>query len=358
MKPRRLTTDCPGCPVYAAGAVGDAIRKVHPSAGAGDLCLHAEEPRRLRGEGKRPCRLDRLEGTDVWNERLGVPLRPHRPPLRYFGSKWRIAPWIVAHFPRHDCYVEPFCGGLSVLLRKPPSIFEYVNDLDDEVVTFFRVLRRRPAELVTAIERTPFARRELELAREPVEDGDELEVARRLYVLAWQARGGPRIQWKAGWRFQRRQERGRSAIQDFVDTSTLELVTQRLRMVGIEHGDAFAVLRRFDGVETLFYVDPPYLGDVRSERWRKKAYRHEFHLLADHARLAEALSRVRGMVVLSGYPSPLYEQLYQARGWEVRTVNAQTDGGHGDVVEALWFNPAAVERGIHPQMELWDAPEA
>src|SRR5262245_50804810 len=119
---------------------------------------------------------------------------PSRAALRFYGGKWRLAPWIVAHLPPHTCYVEPFGGAASVLLRKPPSRYEVYNDLDGAVVGFFRVLRERPADLIRAIQCTPFARAEVDLACVPVppevDAVDDLERARRLYVRAWQGRHG------------------------------------------------------------------------------------------------------------------------------------------------------------------------
>ena len=59
---------------------------------------------------------------------------PSRPALRYHGAKWRLAPWIIEHLPAHDSYIEPYAGSAAVLLRKPRSLLEAINDLDGEVV--------------------------------------------------------------------------------------------------------------------------------------------------------------------------------------------------------------------------------
>ena len=127
--------------------------------------------------------------------------KPRRAALRYYGGKCRIAGKILRYFPAHVCYVEPYGGGASLLLQKEPAYAEVYNDLYHEVVTFFRVLRERPAELIKAIEWTPCAREELRLACEPADD--ELELARRLYVRSWQGRGRLGTQDAGGWRFSR-----------------------------------------------------------------------------------------------------------------------------------------------------------
>jgi DNA adenine methylase len=95
-----------------------------------------------------------------------------------------LAPWIIGHFPVHGCYVEPFCGAASVFLRKTPAEFEVINDLDGDVVNFFRVLRERTDEFIEAIENTPYSREEYRLAWLPVDDA--LERARRLSTFKQQ----------------------------------------------------------------------------------------------------------------------------------------------------------------------------
>src|SRR5882757_5330119 len=93
-----------------------------------------------------------------------------RPALRYHGGKWLMAPFIIRHFPAHRIYVEPFGGGASVLIRKARSYAEIYNDLDDEVVNVFRVLRDQGPQLREALQLTPFARSEYVMAGESSED--------------------------------------------------------------------------------------------------------------------------------------------------------------------------------------------
>lgn len=269
------------------------------------------------------------------------------PALRYFGSKWRIAPWIISFFPPHGCYVEPFGGGGSVLLRKPPARYEIYNDLDGEVVNFFRVLRERSDELLRAIALTPYSHEEQELSFEP-DHGDELERARRLYVRAWQTIGGSRTQWKSGWRRQYNNSRHQSVVDDWnLAPEALKFVVRRLKQVQIERGDAFRLIEKVDGEGVLFYLDPPYMAGIVTDRWSKKAYQHEMED-ADHVRLAELLRGIRGMAIVSGYPSDLYDELY--RGWqreERTTLTQKAAVAH----EVLWISPRVSER--RRQLELW-----
>ena len=109
---------------------------------------------------------------------------PKRPPLRYHGSKWRAAKKIRCYFAPLTCYVEPFAGGAGVLLQKPPVPFEVYNDLDNQVVNFFDVLRSQAGELIRAIELTPYSLYELKRAYDLT--NDPLEDARRFYLRCWQ----------------------------------------------------------------------------------------------------------------------------------------------------------------------------
>jgi len=119
---------------------------------------------------------------------------PTRPVLRYHGGKWRLASWIISHFPPHRVYVEPFGGAASVLLRKPRSYAEVYNDMDGEIVNVFRVLRdpARARELERVLRLTPFAREEFELSY--IRDEDPIEQARRTIVRAfiWRKYDRPR----------------------------------------------------------------------------------------------------------------------------------------------------------------------
>jgi DNA adenine methylase len=112
----------------------------------------------------------------------------HRPCFPYLGSKVRLAPWIVSHMPPHRAYVEPFAGTAAVLLAKPRATHEVLNDRDGNVVTFFRVLRDHPEDLLRVCTLTPYARDEFEAARLD-EDLDDLERARRFWVRTTQSFG-------------------------------------------------------------------------------------------------------------------------------------------------------------------------
>ena len=272
--------------------------------------------------------------------------KSRRPALRYYGGKWRIALWILSYFPEHTCYVEPFGGAGSVLLRKNVSHLEVYNDLDGEVVNFFQVLRGQPEELIGMIELTPFSKAELKEAFELA--GNELERARRFYICSWQGRGSPRAMWRTGWRFQKSNARGKRTIDDWNDTEHLRAVVERLKQVQIECDDWQPIIKRYDTPDTLFYCDPPYLASTRSTKWRTKAYQHEMSE-ADHRRLAEVLNGIKGMAIVSGYPSSLYDEIFA--GWKRVVKYTQTDA-HSERCECLWISSRAIERHKQRQFEF------
>ena len=258
------------------------------------------------------------------------------PPLRYHGSKWRLAPWIISQFPAHRTYCEPYAGGAGVLLRKMPSEVEIYNDLDGRVVNFFRVARDHPAELMVQLLLTPYARAEALACREP--SADNIEDARRSCTASWQLFGGGQGQWHTGFRVQRANSANCTTTIWQRLPHQLPAVAARLRRVHIENLEALECIRRYDSPSTLFYLDPPYLPELRS-KWRKTAYRHEA-TPADHAQLATVLQQIAGMAIVSGYPSRLYADLYA--GWTCVTTTTRTDRGVS-VTESLWISPNAAQ---------------
>lgn len=268
---------------------------------------------------------------------------PRRPVMRYHGGKFRIASWVVSHLPAHRVYVEPFAGAASVLLRKPRSHGEVINDLDEEIVHVFRVLRdpAASAELRRLLDLTPYSRAELKGSYEVTPD--PIERARRTIVRSFMGFSSASVtkEHRTGFRASSNRSNKVPSADWASYPQHLEHFVERLRGVTIEQQDASEAIRRHDTPETLFYVDPPYPFSTRTEsaRWGD-CYRHEM-TDGDHARLSELLHSVKGMVVLSGYNCALYERLYGS--WEVVTKRAFASSNKSSVarVECLWLSPSA-----------------
>lgn len=273
-----------------------------------------------------------------------------RPVLRWHGGKWRLASWIIGNFPEHRVYVEPFGGGGSVLLRKPRAYSEVYNDLDGEAVNLFRVLRGpRAGELVSALALTPFSRDEFFASYEPSDD--PVEQARRLVVRSFMGFGsdGHNPNVRTGFRAAANRSHTVPAHDWANYPSALKAAVERLRGVVIENKPGVEVMRQQDTPDTLHYVDPPYLPETRSNKSRKSgdkyhAYAHEMST-ADHVELLETLRELKGMVVLSGYPAPLYD--YALADWRRVECAALSDGAKPRT-EVLWISPnaARVQTGL------------
>lgn len=268
-----------------------------------------------------------------------------KPPVPYFGGKMNVAPQIVAMFPAHSHYVEPYCGSLSVLFAKPQSPHETVNDLDAALVTFWRVLRERPEELARAAALTPHSRIEYDASLN-LDATDELELARQVFVKLTQGRSG-RLK-RTGWRHYVNPAGCSASMPRYLEAyvDRMAPAVERLKHVTLECQPALDIIARY-GVEpdVLLYVDPPYVGTTRG--W-DNAYRHEMRDDDSHRDLAAALHAARAAVVISGYPSDLYDRELYA-GWDRHTIATSTgQGGKWDArTEVLWSNRPL---GIQPAL--------
>lgn len=254
-----------------------------------------------------------------------------RPLLRWHGGKWLLAPWIISLMPAHRVYVEPFGGAGSVLMRKPKSYAEIYNDLDDDVVNLFRVLRSdRAAELIDQLKLTPFASVEFFCAYHKTDD--DLERARRLVVRSFMGFGSNGTHRKTGFRSNSNRS-GTTPARDWANyPGALAAIVERLRGVVILNRDATEVMAAHDGPDTLHYVDPPYVFATRTDAGHD--YAHELGD-ADHVALLAFLKTLQGKVILSGYPCGFYDDALS--GWRRVERKSLADGAK-ERTEVLWMN--------------------
>jgi DNA adenine methylase len=263
-----------------------------------------------------------------------------KPPFAYYGGKTTLAERIVDLLPEHSHYVEPFAGSLAVLLAKPRSEMETVNDLDGDLMTFWQVLREQPDELARVCALTPHARIEHQRAYDR-EGCDDLERARRVWVLLSQGRGSTLR--KTGWRFYRDPAGSTYSFPEYLNAyvDRMPPAAERIAGVSLVSRDALEVVRDYGKhPNVLLYCDPPYLASSRNST----NYRHEMAGEQEHRDLADALRDANASVVLSGYASELYENLYA--GWHRAEMSAWTGNGirdgatrvDGIRTEVLWSN--------------------
>jgi DNA adenine methylase len=240
-----------------------------------------------------------------------------------------ISKWILGHLPPHRTYVEPFGGAASVLLRKPRSHGEVYNDLDQEVVSLFRIVRDRGEALRRKLHHTPYSRAEFKLSYQ--KSDDPLEQARRTVVRSFMGFGSNSHCRVVGFRANSDRS-GTTPAMDWRNyPEALQAIVKRLQGVCIECRDAVQVMRTHDSRVTLHYVDPPYVAGTRNPG---RDYRHEM-TVAQHEALLVALKRLRGTVVLSGYENPLYDRAL--RGWRRVTRPSLADGARKRT-EVLWIS--------------------
>lgn len=278
---------------------------------------------------------------------------PPRPLLRYMGSKWRLAPWLLEHLPPHEIYVEAFGGGAALLLRKPRSRTEVYNDVDQQLVNLFRLLRSTTApEFIRRVSLTPYARDEYDAAHEPADD--TIEQARCLLVRSHMGHGSRGTTSPSPSGFRQDGTTGSTRVAgEWADMpAALQAIVERLRGVTIDNRPAAEVLAYWDAPNVLHYLDPPYMPETRSVRARQPAGYHSYtHELTvdDHLALLEQARGLRAMVAISGYATPLYDDALQ--DWERLEVVTRA---HRNTkrTEVLWLNAAAA--AARRQRSLWE----
>lgn len=264
------------------------------------------------------------------------------PPITWFGGKSKLAARIISHFPEHWTYVEPFGGSAAVLLAKAPSRIEVYNDIDRDLVNLFQVLRdpKTSKRLQAACESTLYSRAEFEIAQKA--HPDPVEAARCFIVRQRQSHGGMGQRWS--YCIEDAQGGMSSAVRRWLSgIERLPAIHRRLKQVQIEADDWSIVIGRYDGPRTLFYLDPPYAAGTRVGG----GYRHELSD-DDQERLIDALLRIKGMAVLSGYRCEYHAPL-EAAGWQRvdYEVPAYMSPRRERRRESLWLSPSVLAaRGV------------
>lgn len=257
----------------------------------------------------------------------------------WYGGKFSHLDWLLPLLP--DClhYCEPFAGSGAVLLNRKPSPVETYNDIDGEVVNFFKVLREEKEKLIEQIAMTPFSREEFAIACELDPDLTPLERARRFYVRARQVRTGLAQTASIG-RWANCKNTSRAGMSGVVSrwlggVEQLDFIAERLLRVQIENRPAIDTIKLYDSKETLFYCDPPYIHETRGDT---KSYGFEMND-NHHRELAKTLNAIEGLAAVSNYECELMEELYPSGKWKkifspVKTIHSTKDTRQ----EVLWIN--------------------
>lgn len=254
------------------------------------------------------------------------------PVMRYNGGKWRLADWVISHFPHHLTYVEMFGGSAAVLLQKPRSRSEIYNDRANAVVRTFKTIRNCPDKLARALLLTPYARGEYETLYE--ETDDDVEAARRFIARSFMGQNSKGAYCRSGFDARNNDDHFIARVRSLARVpDQIAVVAARLQQVLFENCNALDLIKRYGEPDTLLYADPPYLG--------KRSYYPDPFGLEDHSALLAALASTPAMVVLSAYPSDLHRKMLP--GWKMMSARARTDISTtpNGRTEVLWINPAA-----------------
>ncbi len=276
-------------------------------------------------------------------------------PFKWVGGKSRLRKPIIDLLPRHTCYVEPFAGAAWVLFCKPPSDVEVLNDIDQELVTFFRVVKEKPEELIASFEWELVSRAEFErLARLDPRQLTDVQRAHRFYYLIM-----------AGWGGELNYPRFQTSITDGGHGNRLigalktlrerlEPIHERLRTVIIENLDWRECMDRYDRPGTVMYVDPPYPGNGAN-------YAHNMREWEAHQELSVRLGNTKCKWILSSYDIPEIRELFSS----YFMISVQSASGmkvkkndHSRVLnkEVLITNYAPPKKLQHGQIEPYQLP--
>ncbi|MCB8992218.1 MAG: DNA adenine methylase [Ardenticatenaceae bacterium] len=226
-------------------------------------------------------------------------------PFKWVGGKSRLRKYIIPLIPDHTCYVEPFAGAAWVLFGKSPSQVEVINDIDQELITFFRVVKEKPEELIASFEWELVSRAEFtRLAQLDPTALTDVQRAHRFYYIIM-----------AGWGGELNYPRFASSITDgghgnrlFGALKTLRQrimpIYERLKTVIIENLSWEECINRYDNPNTVLYVDPPYPANGVN-------YRHNMRSWEEHEKLALHLSQTQSKWLLSSYDKPQIRDLYK-----------------------------------------------
>ncbi len=255
--------------------------------------------------------------------------------LKYPGSKWNLAHELVKMIPEHHTYCEPYAGSMALLFTKSPSPIEVVNDLDSDVVNLFHCIQQDSERLARLVMTTPYSREVYDSQFSNNGYASRYKRAAGFLIKCWQGHGFRTTRGKVGWKNDVQGRERAYALWDWYRLPDWIIeITERLRMVQIEHRPALEVIQRFNFPNVFMYLDPPYLLGTR------RARQYEYEMTdADHEELLHVITHSSAQIIISGYASKLYDDYL--REW--KRMEFQGTAEHAGIrTEVIWmnFNPS------------------
>ncbi len=262
--------------------------------------------------------------------------------LKYPGSKWRIADWIISNIPEHHSYVEPYFGSGAVLFNKKASAIETINDLDWDVCNLFHCIQNDSKKLTSIVAMTPYSRSEYDDTFKLDLDGqvDPFKKAARFLIKCWQGHGFRTNGYKVGWKNDVQGRENMYAVYNWYRLPEWIIgIVDRLKQVQIENRPAVEIIKRFWYPNVFLYLDPPYPLGTRTA----KQYKHEM-TDRDHIELLELILQFPGKVMISGYENNLYARYLGE--WHKESTKGYAEYHGADRKEVLWMNYAPINQQL------------
>lgn len=230
-------------------------------------------------------------------------------PITYYGGKQTLIKYLLPLIPQHRMYCEPFFGGGAVFFAKRKSDVEVINDINGEVINFYRVIKTKFSELQKEIQSTLHSRELYKKAMEIYKNPEKYSDVKRAWAL-WTATNQGFAGMIGSWGFGKDDSK-EAALANKRDAFTKDY-EQRLTKVQVESNNAIKVINRCDDKETFIYADPPYIG---SDQGHYKGYTE-----SDYRELLDTLAKVKGKFLLSSYPSKILTSYINKYKWKVQKI--------------------------------------
>ena len=258
-------------------------------------------------------------------------------PITYYGGKQTLLKYLLPLIPQHRMYCEPFFGGGAVFFAKRKSDVEVINDINGEVINFYKVIKTKFSELQKEIQSTLHSRELYKKAMEIYKNPEKYSDVKRAWAL-WTATNQGFAGMIGSWGFGKDDSK-EAALANKRDAFTKDY-EQRLTKVQVESNNAIKVINRCDDKETFIYADPPYIG---SDQGHYKGYSEN-----DYRELLNALAKVKGKFLLSSYPSKILSSYINKYKWKVQKVTKSVAvTKHTDKVKTemivMNYNPAKIK---------------
>lgn len=233
-------------------------------------------------------------------------------PLTYFGGKQKLAGNILPLIPKHNLYCEPFVGGGAIFFSKEPSRAEVINDIDGNLINFYKVMKNNFGKLKKEIQSTLYSRQYHQEAKIVLGYPQMFNEIKRAWAVWTLLHQGYSSIMNGPWGYERKNDTAVTRFHRKKINFTKEYA-ERLEKVQIECRDAVEVIKSRDSKESFFYCDPPYFNS--NQKYVINYTENDFE------KLLECLSKIKGKFLLSSYPSEILSKYIKKNKWHSKKID-------------------------------------